>query len=1109
MYMNGPRRSDILEVLKAVKEAFFGQGLWDRFLDQRTSLSWIDTNVKDGSDDQLKAYRSVQIHPGLGVKMSKENWQAIPSTPIGINTEIVRPVNILWSGDLVCARSSHFICSVDVSEVTDSNDESISDIDQIESIQVIKRVPSRLLSLNLHTLHTTNAMMCFPQSNDEEDCKHASYLIRSLQAKNDALYLKVTFIRDCDEEGAEELGVEHNQGSIDASIQQRNQYTRFALLIPTTFSTAMLEVLGEDQTLDFDVSRKQVDHSMARSFCTAMMEKSWSTLGAYVDKVDDQPKAMTLYRLEEIPSGFSSIPLRPQVPSTPTKQKLPSSKPMPGEIVTKAEDHSSNIENARSIDDPCLGIRKAYLKYLYRDETVSDYVRRLNSASKDITALAAKQGIPLKEAQQKLVAFIIEFLRIWPSKMGSKYKQISKELNIGRGTESKSQDNYVILDDERAEFDIWKAYAMRSVKDEDVRLSLRKLKTKDTQIQIVQNLHILLLIDKFGLEENKPFKKDPGAHKVISLFMDELCIAASIEDIPLGLMSPQTPRSKDLDPAKKFFTRVVARFYESTLPKIVSKLAIKCGVETGLLSSPGPSRVSKRSGIKRSASLGVLQKPRQLDFSAAILAESADTTSSNLTSANQSKNSSHTARQSSVDHSTRSVLNSSIFRNRQVAMTRGSAQGVSMPTLPSNPIKEASGSTKASSGPVRSKSTSAIETLEDEDAPPKIAKLKLKQFYHDKESEEVLKLFRRQRPLSKADMPEANPFVISGSVSNIPEEEDDDDDDNGDLGELGKYLRNGTTSWGVIRSTNKSMNDSDILKSPSRGAAQRRGSPKKKRDTSPLRQYSSLSSSTSSLPSLSLPSETVVPSTPLSSQRYGYQRQSPSRSPSTPSRRAQLRRHQSQQSFFSKNIRLNPENDDIIPDTPSKRAQMQKDKIFASQIRGNADREHDMLGSPSKRRRGGITSEDEDDNDIDFDNKLRRTPSSPSLSQYRRSQNMLRSPTFSRYLQPDSFFSNSRTAEHLSGPDRKKIHMESGSSTGNSKIVLVPNTPTASISSLDSALSLRNGTSPSKAENSGFLLSTPKSSGFNATSDMYIGSPTPVKQSIRRNIDYSLFSADD
>lgn len=50
----GPRRNDILEVLKGVKDAFFDQGLWDRFLDQRMSLSWIDTNARSDTEEPAK-----------------------------------------------------------------------------------------------------------------------------------------------------------------------------------------------------------------------------------------------------------------------------------------------------------------------------------------------------------------------------------------------------------------------------------------------------------------------------------------------------------------------------------------------------------------------------------------------------------------------------------------------------------------------------------------------------------------------------------------------------------------------------------------------------------------------------------------------------------------------------------------------------------------------------------------------------------------------------------------------------------------------------------------------------------------------------------------------
>jgi hypothetical protein len=63
--------------------------------------------------------------------------------------------------------------------------------------------------------------------------------------------------------------------------------------------------------------------------------------------------------------------------------------------------------------------------------------------------------------------------------MGSKYKQISKEVNVPKFSDSKTQDHYVILDDERSVLDTWKADVMRCVKDSDVRMHLKKLRTKE------------------------------------------------------------------------------------------------------------------------------------------------------------------------------------------------------------------------------------------------------------------------------------------------------------------------------------------------------------------------------------------------------------------------------------------------------------------------------------------------------------------------------------------------------------------------------------------------------------------------------------------------------
>lgn len=56
----GPRKADILDVLKGIKDTFFEQQLWDRFLDQRTSLSWIDTNPKndDASSAKVRTYHN-------------------------------------------------------------------------------------------------------------------------------------------------------------------------------------------------------------------------------------------------------------------------------------------------------------------------------------------------------------------------------------------------------------------------------------------------------------------------------------------------------------------------------------------------------------------------------------------------------------------------------------------------------------------------------------------------------------------------------------------------------------------------------------------------------------------------------------------------------------------------------------------------------------------------------------------------------------------------------------------------------------------------------------------------------------------------------------------
>ncbi|KAG0301437.1 hypothetical protein BGZ98_008359 [Dissophora globulifera] len=1130
-----PRRNDILEVLKGVKDAFFDQGLWDRFLDQHTSLSWIDTSIGSGNDDPAKThtrisamtlirstlelimkafgghiipqyilcqsnapqdiysfasvfqtYRSLQIHPGLGIKMSRNSWQALPSTPVGLFSDDIQPVKVMWSGDLTYSESSKFLCSIDLAEpspLATADEDTTSRIDEIEALQVIRRIPGRVLSANVHLIKVTNTMICFPQDDNEEPCEHASYLLRSLRAKSDALIIEITFLSEDTED------VDYDTGEQD---QQNTTYTRFALLHSTVPGSGIMEVLEDGSSLQDLSLAVTPEDAEVRPFSMAMMEKSWSKLGAFVDRKDTRIATRQPYRLDRMPDSIlSALKQQRTPPESFNETRPPASKPAPGELVQDTYGASAEIESAVSIDDVCLEMRKTYIKYLYCDDySLTDYVNRLNGASKEITALAAKQSTPLKEAQQKMVAFLIEFLRIWPSRLSSKYKQIAKDVNAGKFSESKTQDHYVILDDERPALDLWKAETMRSVKDSDVRMHLRKLKTKDTQIQIVQNLHILLLIDKYGLDENKPFKKDPGALKTVNLFMDELCISASIDSHPEpGLRSPQTPRSKDMDPAKKFFTRVVARYYESALPSVVERLSIKCGVEKSLLMSPRPARGTKRAGIKRSISMGVLQKPSPLDFSVAMHnkddaggAKSSGLSMSTDTSLASKSAISTTSRQSTSDNPARNVLNSSIFRNRQVVMTRGSVKGVGLVAPSSSSLAgmfgDSTTTSKARPGPARSKSMTALTDLEDEDAPPKLAKLKLKKFYHDKESEEVLKLFRRQRPLSKADAVATTPQHDRTKVLAAEVESSDEDDDD-DLGALGKYLPSrGTTSWGVIKSENvsKSSNNAngsgsatssigssnrnnDHIKSPSTIMAQRR-SPLRRRNTSPIRLYPSLSSFSTSFIS-------HQPTTLL----------------------------QESESVESMNR---------VPSTPTRRAQINRERSFASHIRGAANATPDLeaLGSPGKRRRG--LEEDEMDA-VEMGIKSPSSPLASRTSSYRtsatasgRSLLSLTSPKFMRQQGRNPFMDELRATR----PDRKRIILDATEIDGGlrgggvpSKTVLVPRTPTASLPSTGKEFE---------------LLSTPKKS-IGAGEGMFIASPTPARDlaRTRRQIDLSMFAADE
>jgi len=54
----------------------------------------------------FQTYRSLHINPGLGVAMSKDSWHALLSTPVDLHSEDIRPVNVIWSGNVLCCESS-------------------------------------------------------------------------------------------------------------------------------------------------------------------------------------------------------------------------------------------------------------------------------------------------------------------------------------------------------------------------------------------------------------------------------------------------------------------------------------------------------------------------------------------------------------------------------------------------------------------------------------------------------------------------------------------------------------------------------------------------------------------------------------------------------------------------------------------------------------------------------------------------------------------------------------------------------------------------------------------------------------------------------------------
>jgi hypothetical protein len=246
-------------------------------------------------------------------------------------------------------------------------------------------------------------------------------------------------------------------------------------------------------------------------------------------------------------------------------------------------------------------------------------------------------------------------------------------------------------------------------------------------------------------------------------------------------------------------------------------------------------------------------------------------------------------------------------------------------------------------------------------------------------------MFRRKGPLSKADALDSR---ANGSISLLQTAKgiNDDQDGNDDAGEMSQYLsRKGTTSWGVFGSMAQSGEES---------TAWGLQCPKTLQETSSSRMTAGL---------LTVPTEAFVPSTPVGHQGRNYNQEDLQKAPSTPTGRAQLHRYHSLQ-YIGDGSHTEMER---IPSTPTRRDQIHQGRSFAAQLRGGGGVPHDMdvLGSPGKRRRGGMDSDDANDEGYDkrilLDTGAMSTPksltqshlvskfiSSPSTSHHRTRRNI-------------------------------------------------------------------------------------------------------------------------
>jgi len=162
-----------------------------------------------------------------------------------------------------------------------------------------------------------------------------------------------------------------------------------------------------------------------------------------------------------------------------------------------------------------------------------------------------------------------------------------------------------------------------------------------------------MLVDKYDLHENKPFKNDPGALESARSLMETLGIKALGEedDLPTPFQSPRTHDTMDMNSAKRFHKNIIERFYSPSLPKLCRHLARACGLDDRFMRSPRPIRRPNASLFDR------MTKPRKIDL-VAIKAE-------------KDKAEAEEIKKNPI----LKILKSSVFRNREVTMPAGVIKG--------------------------------------------------------------------------------------------------------------------------------------------------------------------------------------------------------------------------------------------------------------------------------------------------------------------------------------------------------------------------------------------------------------------------------------------------